>query len=106
MMPLILELGIAIVVSIFLLIELSRNFLFKNNKNGIIAGIVCLFALGFGAFLWIKHGLILDYGSQEDINKNHSELMGQIGMVLLSLSSLFILLSVIYYFFKKVVNNK
>jgi ABC-type Fe3+-siderophore transport system permease subunit len=106
MMPLIIILGIAIVVSIFLLIELVRNFLFKNNKNGIIAGVVSLLALGFGAFLWIKHGLILDYGSQEDINKNHSVLMGQIGMVLLSLSSLFILLSVIYYFFKKVVNNK
>lgn len=82
---------------LYVLYEMIRINLFKKNKNSLLAGLVSLLLVGFGIYLSIKNGLILDYGTKEEIIVSKVELMCFFSLLSISIGLLFIFISIIKF---------
>ncbi len=52
-----------------------------NKENAILStGLISLLLIGFGFYLWIKNGLILDYGTPKEIKNSKAILMTVLGI--------------------------
>lgn len=58
----ILEILISVSMILYVLFEIIRINVFKKSENALSAGLISMLLVGFGIYLWIKNGLILDYG--------------------------------------------
>jgi len=65
-----------------------------------------MISIGFGLYLIIKNGLILDYGTQHEISINWARLMWFIGVVCLFIGLGFILSSIVKYIIWKLKRNE
>ena len=93
----IVEIFISGIMILYVLIEIIRiNFLKKNN-NDLLAGLISVVLLLFGMYLSFRYGLKLDYGTEEIISESKAELMSLLALLSISVSMLFILISIVKY---------
>lgn len=57
----------------YVLFVFIRSHIFKKDTNEIIALLVSLLLLGFSIYVWIKNGVLFDYGSEEEIKNAVAE---------------------------------
>ena len=79
----------------YVLVELIRINFFKKDNNALLTGLISMLLLGFSLYLWIKYGLTLDYGSEEEIYKSEAELMYLIALIGFIIGFGFILISIL-----------
>ncbi len=77
----ILEILISSFMILFILCELIRINIFNKDNNALLTGLISLLVIGFGLYLWIKNGLIIDYCSDNEIKKLKAELMYCIAII-------------------------
>lgn len=82
---------------IYVLIEIIRINLLKKDNNDLLAGLTSLILFLFGIYVWIRYGLILDYGTEKEILNSKAELMILFAYLSTSVSILFILISIIKF---------
>lgn len=88
----------------FILFELIKINLFKKDNEALLTGLISMILLGFGLYLAIKYGLLLDYGTADEIINSNAKLMSffAIANILTGLS--FILFSIFKFLIWKVKN--
>ena len=90
----ILEISVAGFFILYILFEFIKiNFLKKDN-GVLLASLASMLLFGFGLYLWIKYGLILDYGTKDEIINLSALLMFKIALISLFVSLMFILTSI------------
>jgi len=93
-MTIAVEFIIALILTGFTAYEFIRINLFQRDGNALLAGLSAVLSLGFGAYLWMKNGLLLDYGTATEIAANWAGLMWFIGVVSLLTGLVFLLSSI------------
>ncbi|MDD2387069.1 MAG: hypothetical protein PHP52_09845 [Bacteroidales bacterium] len=98
----IIEISLSVIMILFVLLGLIKISIFKKNTYTLPSILISLLLLGFGLYLSIKYGLVLDYGTEDEIKCTHAELMYffAITSVLTGLS--FILISIIKFIIWKI----
>ena len=100
---------LSVVMILFVLFELIKINIFRNDNNILLAGFISLLLFGFGFYLLIKYGLILDYGTADEIKSTHAEIMASFATtsVLTGLGSTLIsILKVVVWKIKKALSNE
>lgn len=93
----IVELSISGIMILYVLIELVRiNFLKKDN-NDLLAGLISVILLLFGMYLSFRYGLKIDNGTKEEILNSKAELMSLFAFLSVSVSMLFIFISIVKF---------
>ena len=59
----------------FLTAQRVKIYIFRNDKNILITVLISLILFGFGLYLLIKYGLILEYGNIYEIKNTNAEIM-------------------------------
>lgn len=98
-MNLIIELSISSLFSIYMLVGMYRNLVLRKDQNGLFLGLISLFSLAFGVYLWIKNGLILDYGTPKEVANFYAAVGFAFGVANILLGLLFIGISILKYLF-------
>jgi hypothetical protein len=75
--------------------EIVRIIFFKIDKNALLVGLTSMISIGFGLHLFIKNGLILDYGTETEISTNWAGLMWLLGVVCILIGLGFIISSIL-----------
>lgn len=91
------EIIIAGMLALFVLFETIFINIFKKDKNALLTGMVSLLSVLFGLYLCMKNGLILDYGTEQEIIKSHAFTMYVLGVANFCIGLLFIGISFIKY---------
>jgi len=90
---------------LYVLYEFIRINIKHKDNNALTAGLVSMLLLGFGLYLWVKNGLILDYGTPTEIKTSYSEIMFTIALISVFTGLIFILTSVFKFLIWK-INSK
>jgi hypothetical protein len=91
-----IELIISGLLTLSVLIGAIRIYLSKKDDELMIKWISMMSIL-FGIYLWIKNGLTLDYGTEEQIAQTHAHIMIASGMINILSGLLFIIISIFKY---------
>ena len=70
---------------------------FRKEKHEVLTGLISLIIIGFGSYLWLKNGLILDYAPSEEIALKHAESMYIFAVVCLLSGLGFLLLTALKF---------
>jgi hypothetical protein len=92
-----IEIIISCILSAFILLGAIRIHFFKKETMELPVSLISLLSILFGFYLWIKNGIILDYGTPEEINQTHTPMMVGLGVANAILGLLFIIISIIPY---------
>ncbi len=76
----IVEIVLSIFLILFIISEIIKIYIFRNDKNILITVLISLILFGFGLYLLIKYGLILDYGKIDEIINTKAEIMHNIAI--------------------------
>ena len=90
----------------FVLLELIRINIYKKDNNALLAELISMLLIGFGVYLWIKNGLILDYGIGDEIKSAHAETMFSFAIASVLTGFVFILISLLKFMVWMIVKNK
>ena len=71
----IVEIVLSIFLILFIISEIIKIYIFRNDKNILITVLISLILFGFGLYLLIKYGLILEYGNIDEIKNTNAEIM-------------------------------
>ena len=85
-----IEILISSILTLFVLIGTIRINFFKKEKDGLMVGLLSMLSILFGIYLCIKNGVILDYGTIEEINQTHAPIMSTLGIINLILGLIFL----------------
>lgn len=96
-MPILVDIIIALCLLCYNLFEFVRINAFKIDKNALFFGLTSMISIGFGLYLFIKNGLILDYGTQEEISNNWAGQMWFFGVACIFVGFGFILSSILKF---------
>ncbi|HXJ98110.1 MAG TPA: hypothetical protein VNJ50_04635 [Gelidibacter sp.] len=105
-MSILVDIIIAICLIGYNSFEIVRINVFKIDKNALFTGLTSMISIGFGLYLIIKNGLILDYGTQPEISINWAGQMWFMGVVCLFIGLGFILSSIMKYIIWKLKRNE
>ena len=78
-------------------VEMLRICVLKKDKNVPLVSLASMISIGFGLYLIIKNGLVIDYGTQAEISASWAGPMWFLGVVCLFLGLGFILGSILKY---------
>ncbi|MDD4150645.1 MAG: hypothetical protein PHE33_11535 [Bacteroidales bacterium] len=98
----IIEISLSAVMISFVLFETIKINIFKKDNDALITGLISLLLLGFGILLSIKYSVPLDYGTVEEINRPHAEIMSYFAIANALIGFGFILLSIIKFIIWKI----
>ena len=101
-MNIIIEIFISCILTLYVFIGAIRINLSKKDKNGLIVGLISMISIVFGIYLWIKNGLILDYGTEEELIQTHAQIMFLFGIVNILIGLLFSIISILKYIFWRI----
>lgn len=87
---------------LFVLFGLIKISIFKKNSFALPTALISLLLLGFGFYLSIKYGLVLDYGTEDEIKSAHTELMYSFAITSVFTGLGFILISIIKFIIWKI----
>lgn len=76
----IVEIVLSIFLILFIIYQIIKIYIFRNDKNILITLLISLILFGFGLYLLIKYGLILDYGKIDEIINTKAEIMHNIAI--------------------------
>lgn len=85
--------------------EIVRINIFKIDKNALLVGLTSMISIGFGLYLFIKNGLMLDYGTETEISTNWAGPMWFLGVVCILIGLGFIVSSILKYIIYKLKNK-
>ncbi|MDD2413231.1 MAG: hypothetical protein PHR79_10000 [Bacteroidales bacterium] len=91
----IVEILIAGSMIFYVLFEIIRINLFKKSNNALSAGLISMLLLGFGIYLLIKYGLIVDYGADEEVIAAKANWMFVLAILSVFVGLVFIFISII-----------
>ena len=94
--------GIAL-LSLIIAFTIQIYFL-KKQSNAILTGLLSLVAIVYGTYLWISNGVIIEYGTETEINSSNAVWLFTIGILNLiaGLSYVFIsLFRFLYWYISK-----
>jgi hypothetical protein len=100
-MPIIIELIIALCLIGYNLLEIVRINVLRIDKNALFLGLTSVISIAFGLYLFIKNGLLIDYGTEHEITSNWAGPMWFLGVVCIFIGLGFILSSVLKYVIRK-----
>lgn len=92
---------ISVVLPCYILIELIRIHLLKKERSLPIPCAVSLTSVAFGIFLTATNSFILDFGSTAEILLRNAKNMWTMGVFDILTGSLFILISILKWGFRK-----
>lgn len=98
----IIEISFSVVMILFVFFELIKINIFKKDHDALVAGLVSLLLLGFGFYLSIKYGLVLDYETVDEIKSTHAKLMSSFAIINLLTGIGFILISILKFVIWKI----
>ncbi|MDY0216418.1 MAG: hypothetical protein RBS19_05630 [Bacteroidales bacterium] len=98
----ILEILISVSMILYVLFEIIRINVLKKSENALSAGLISMLLVGFGIYLWIKNGLILDYGVEEEIIAAKADWMFVFAILSVFVGLVFILISIIKFIVWKI----
>ena len=101
-MPIIIELIIALCLIGYNLLEIFRINVLKIEKNALFVGLTSVISIAFGLYLFIKNGLLIDYGTEHEITSNWAGPMWFLGVVCIFIGLGFILSSILKYVIWKI----
>ena len=71
--------GIAL---LFLIIAFSiQIYILKKHSNAILTGLLSLVAIVYGTYFWISNGVIIEYGTETEINSSSAVWLFTIGIL-------------------------
>ncbi len=71
--------GIAL-LSLIIAFSIQIYFL-KKQSNAILTGLLSLVAIVYGTYLWISNGVIIEYGTEAEINSSNAVWLFTIGIL-------------------------
>lgn len=101
-----LDILISVMVVGSILFGWIREFGWINNVKFYPLGFISLIAVGLGFYLWLKYGLILDYGTKLEDDKNHATQMNSLGLILMIAAGISSIVLVGRYIIKKPLHNR
>ena len=100
-MFLIIDILLSLLLIGFNSVEMIRIYVLKKDKNVPLVALTSTISIGFGLYLIVKNGLVIDYGTQAEISESWAGPMWFLGVVCLFLGLGFILGSILKYIFVK-----
>lgn len=97
-----IEILISSILTLSVLIGVIRNSLFNKEYDGLMVGMISMLSIIFGIYLSIKNGMILDYGTEEQIAQNHAPIMSILGTTNIIIGLIFITISILKYIVLKI----
>jgi hypothetical protein len=97
-----IEILISSIFILFVLIGAIRIKLFNKDNEGLIVGLMSMLSIIFGIYLWLKNGLILDYGTVEEVTQSHASIMFELGITNILIWLIFIVIPIIKYIVWKI----
>lgn len=82
---------------LFVYIQTVLIYGFRKEKHEVLTGLISLTIIGFGSYLWLKNGLILDYAPSEEIALKKAESMYIFAVVCLLSGLGFLLLTALKF---------
>ncbi len=104
-MSFIFETILSVLLILYILIELVRIHVFKKSNTVFLAGFISLLLIVFGFYLALKYGLILDYGSLEEINNSKAEQQILIAVLNLGTGFFFLFISFLQWIIR-IINRR
>lgn len=105
-----MTIAIDIIISLFLICynsyEMVRIFFFRIDKNSLFTGLTSMVSIVFGLYLFVKNGLILDYGTQAEISTNWAGQIWFLGVMCIFIGLGFILSSILKYILSTIKRKK
>jgi hypothetical protein len=94
--------GIAL---LFLIIAFSiQIYILKKQSNAILTGLLSVVAIVYGTYLWISNGVIIEYGTEAEINSSSAVWLFTIGILNLITGLSFVFTSIfrfLYWYISK-----
>lgn len=100
-MFLIIDILLSLLLIGFTSVEMIRIYVLKKDKNVPLVSLASMISIGFGLYLIIKNGLVIDYGTQAEISASWAGPMWLLGVVCLFLGVIFLLGSILKHIFVK-----
>jgi uncharacterized membrane protein len=107
-MNFIIEILLSIILILIIGLELVKIYFLKNDKNILLTIFISLILIGFGLYLSIKYGLILDYGNIDEIKNTRAKIIHNIAIssVLIGTGSLLIFFTeYLFWKIKKIISE-
>jgi uncharacterized protein with PQ loop repeat len=101
-----IELFISGILTLIVLLGTIRIIFLGKEKFGLLIGLLSLMTLTFGVYLWIKNGLTIEYGTEEQVSQTNAPIMFAFGVANILTGFSFITVSILKYVFWKVKKNK
>jgi hypothetical protein len=95
-----------IIVSFTLLGILVYLLASQRKFKRYFAVLISSLVLIVGIYIWIKNGLMLDYGTEQEIAKNYSDKMYVIGVLNMTISTLYLLFQFINLLYRIFLTRK
>ena len=93
------------ILLLFLIVFFSiQIYIFKKQSNAILTGLLSLMAIVYGGYLWIYYGVIIEYGTEAEINESSAVWLFTIGVLNVITGLSFVLVSLFrfaYWYFSK-----
>ena len=105
-MPVLVDIIVALCLISYNSFKFLRINVLKIDKNVLFVGLTSMISIAFGFYLFIKNGLILDYGTQNEISNNWAGQMWFLGVACIFIGLGFILSSIIKYIIWKLKRNE
>lgn len=104
-MNIVIEILISLLLIGYISFEIIRINIFKNDKGALLVSFASMISIGFGLYLFIKNGLILDYGTETEISTKWAGPMWILGVICGLIGLVFILSSIWKYLIWKLKNR-
>ena len=88
-MNILIEFAFSIFLTVSILVQLYRRHLLQKKTNLVYLQIFSTVSLCLGLYLWVKNGLIVDYGTIKEQDDSFAFYMLFLGLLNLGVSSLF-----------------
>lgn len=83
----------------FISFQTVRIFVLKRATFESLTVILSLISVIFGFYVWIKYGMIIEYGTSQEASNTNAFLLFTLGFSCFFISIVFLFLSILKYFF-------
>lgn len=98
------EIIIATLLSLYVIFELIRVNFYNKVNNSVLVMLLSMLLTGFGMYILVRYGLILDYKSEAEITSSHAQLMIIVAFISLSIGLAFVAVAFLKFLIKQVKN--
>ena len=97
----IIEISVVSLLTIFILIQFVLINFLKRDRLALLTGLFSMICIGFSGYLWIKYGLIIEYGKTEDILQSQASVLSVVALLGLVVGLSFVALSIVKFIYLK-----